>query len=191
MRNGLARLCCEAGPLDMRMNPARGRPASALLSELGESALAEILTENSDQPHARELGSAIHRAHARESLVTTQAPAAVVCDSSARWPRVSHRTADDLVRRVFQALQIAVNDEFGALTALLRTLPTCLRPGGRVGSPPSSSTGRTLGLLAGSSSAYPARNPCQGALRTVADTIGCLGYTLRTPPGDHTQPSRS
>jgi 16S rRNA (cytosine1402-N4)-methyltransferase len=36
------------------------------------------------------------------------------------------------VRRVFQALRIAVNDEFGALDALLRCLPSCLKPGGRV-----------------------------------------------------------
>ena len=93
----------EAGPLDMRMNPTRGRPASALLSELGESALAEILAENSDQPHARELASAIHRAHAREPLMTTQALVAVVRDASARWPGVSDTTADDPVRRVFQA----------------------------------------------------------------------------------------
>ena len=123
----------EAGPLDMRLNPTRGRPASALLSELGESDLAEILTENSDQPHARELASAIHHAHAREPLMTTQALVAVVCDATAPVvPGVSDRTADDPVRRVFQALRIAVNDEFGALTELLRTLPTCLRPGGRV-----------------------------------------------------------
>ena len=72
----------EAGPLDMRMNPTRGRPASALISELGESALAEILAENSDEPHARELASAIHCAHAREPLVTNQALAAVVYDVS-------------------------------------------------------------------------------------------------------------
>ena len=36
------------------------------------------------------------------------------------------------VRRVFQALRIAVNDELGALTTLLRQLPGCLRAGGRV-----------------------------------------------------------
>jgi 16S rRNA (cytosine1402-N4)-methyltransferase len=36
------------------------------------------------------------------------------------------------VRRVFQAVRIAVNDEFGALDALLRALPLVLRPGGRV-----------------------------------------------------------
>jgi 16S rRNA (cytosine1402-N4)-methyltransferase len=36
------------------------------------------------------------------------------------------------IRRTFQALRIAVNDEFSALDALLRSLPECLAPGGRV-----------------------------------------------------------
>ncbi len=35
------------------------------------------------------------------------------------------------IRRTFQALRIAVNDEFAVLDALLRALPHCLRPGGR------------------------------------------------------------
>ena len=39
---------------------------------------------------------------------------------------------NDTVRRVFQALRIAVNDELGSLSALLRSLPSCLKPGGRV-----------------------------------------------------------
>ena len=120
------------GPLDMRMNPTRGRTASALLSELGESGLAQLLAENSDEPHAHELASAIHRAHAREPLVTTQALASGRVRDLHRWPRLADGTAEDVVRRVFQALRIAVNGEFGALTAFLRTLPTCLRPGGRV-----------------------------------------------------------
>jgi 16S rRNA (cytosine1402-N4)-methyltransferase len=120
------------GPLDMRMNASRGRTASALLTELGESGLARILAENSDEPHAQELARAIHRAHSREPLATTQALAAVVSETCSRWPGPRDDTAESVVRRVFQALRIAVNDEFGALTSFLRTLPTCLKPGGRV-----------------------------------------------------------
>ncbi|APW61635.1 16S rRNA (cytosine(1402)-N(4))-methyltransferase RsmH [Paludisphaera borealis] len=117
-----------AGPLDMRMNPNRGRPASALLSELGESALAQLLSENADEPHARDIARAILRAHAREPFATTQALAAVVYEACARLPVVP----EDVARRVFQALRIAVNDEFGVLAEFLRTLPACLKPGGRV-----------------------------------------------------------
>ena len=36
------------------------------------------------------------------------------------------------IRRTFQALRIAVNDEFSALDQFLRNLPLCLKDGGRV-----------------------------------------------------------
>src|SRR6266849_9178761 len=38
------------GPLDMRMNPQRGQPASALLPRIRPDALAELLAENADEP---------------------------------------------------------------------------------------------------------------------------------------------
>ncbi len=46
--------------------------------------------------------------------------------------KLSEKDLDLSVRRVFQALRVAVNDEFSALDALLRQLPICLNPGGRV-----------------------------------------------------------
>ena len=120
------------GPLDMRMNPERGRSAAELLSSLGVAGLARLLVENADEPDAAELAEAILIAHAGRPLATTRALASVVRAAHARFPRRPDSTADDAVRRVFQALRIAVNDEFGSLDSLLRALPACLKPGGRV-----------------------------------------------------------
>lgn len=120
------------GPLDMRMNSEHGQPASALLSKLDADDLAELLVKNADLTHAEQLAVDILRAHDRESLETTQALAAVVRQACLRLPGDTDRSPDDIVRGVFQALRIAVNDEFGALDTFLRNLPYCLRPGGRI-----------------------------------------------------------
>jgi 16S rRNA (cytosine1402-N4)-methyltransferase len=107
------------GPLDLRMNPQRGRPASALIAELDAAGLAALLVENADEPHAERIAQAV----AGIPVKTTAALASVIRRAGGD---------DDSVRRVFQALRIAVNDEFGALDAFLRQMPYCLKPGGRV-----------------------------------------------------------
>jgi len=50
----------------------------------------------------------------------------------ASTPDLDESRQDLTVRRVFQALRIAVNEEFSALDSLLRHLPAVLAPGGRV-----------------------------------------------------------
>src|SRR5262249_38641858 len=40
------------GPLDLRMNPQRGQSASNLIQKLSAAALAALLAENADEPHA-------------------------------------------------------------------------------------------------------------------------------------------
>ena len=107
------------GPLDLRMNRQRGKPASALLATLDEEALAALLRENADEPNAEGLA----RAMLQMPIETTAELADVIWRAG---------VGDDALRRVFQALRIAVNDEFGALDAFLRNLPFCLKPGGRV-----------------------------------------------------------
>ena len=114
-----------AGPLDMRMNPQRGQPAAALLARLKPEALAAVLDENADEPDAALLAPALA---GRRFATTTELARAV----RAALPRLRKDTADQAVRRVFQALRIAVNDEFSALETFLRHLPACLNPGGRV-----------------------------------------------------------
>jgi 16S rRNA (cytosine1402-N4)-methyltransferase len=120
-------------PLDMRMNPEHGQSAAALLSKVDEKELADILFRNSDEPLANELASAIVAARSEMRLERTGDLVDVVSRVVAA-PR-SRATPDlitDTIRRVFQSLRIAVNDEFGALDALLRQLPYCLRTGARV-----------------------------------------------------------
>jgi len=113
------------GPLDMRMNPQRGQPASALLEKIKPAALQEILKDFSDEPNAAQLAPLL----AGKKFATTLALAAAV---RAALPSAGKDAADLTVRRVFQALRIAVNDEFSALETLLRNLPAGLKPGGRV-----------------------------------------------------------
>ena len=113
------------GPLDMRMNPRRGRSASELLARILPDELADLLAANADEPHAKALGQAL----AGRRFETTKALARAI---ELALPRVRDTEVALSVRRVFQGLRIAVNDEFQALDAFLRNLSGCLRPGGRV-----------------------------------------------------------
>ena len=116
------------GPLDLRMNPERGQPASALLAAVSEKDLARTLTEFSDEPLAGPLAYALVQACAQAPIITTTQLATIVRTAlPAEAPE-----PESVVRRVFQALRIAVNDELATLDALLRHLPACLAPGGRV-----------------------------------------------------------
>ena len=113
------------GPLDMRMNPARGIPASKWLERIRSEALAEILRENSDEPHAALLAPHL----AGKTFATT------LQFANAIRIALPQRPAEEIqktVTRVFQAIRIEVNEEFAALDAFLRVLPFCLKPGGRV-----------------------------------------------------------
>ncbi len=112
------------GPLDMRMNPQRGQPAAALLQKISPAALGELLVSHADEPNAATLAPAL----AGQTFTTTRQLAEAVRDG---LPRLGKADAELTVRRVFQALRIAVNDEFSALDALLRNLPGCLKSGGR------------------------------------------------------------
>lgn len=109
------------GPLDMRMNPLRGVSAADFLRRCSVGDLAEILRENADEPHADSLATHL----AGQSLSTTM-------DLVHQVTTIAGDDSGDTVRRVFQALRIAVNDEFGALDAFLRTAPFFLKPGGRL-----------------------------------------------------------
>jgi 16S rRNA (cytosine1402-N4)-methyltransferase len=113
------------GPLDMRLNPEKGERAAALLAKISEQKLTQILIENADEPRAAEIAKLL--ANRRGSFQRTSDLTRALRESL----RGSKEDVETSVRRVFQALRIAVNDEFAALDHFLRVLPNCLNPGGR------------------------------------------------------------
>jgi len=119
------------GPLDLRFNPRRGQPASALIRTISEKALKKILFVNSDEPYAETIARAIHKNS--HKISTTKALADTVKEALASTVSAGSREKiTTSVRRTFQALRIEVNDEFSALEQFLRNLPICLKPDGRV-----------------------------------------------------------
>jgi 16S rRNA (cytosine1402-N4)-methyltransferase len=115
----------STGPLDMRMNPSKGASAAQWLLKNSTESLQEILIENSDEPHAVVLAAKLAGRH----LETTTDLADAIRGVLASQPQEEIEKA---IRRVFQAVRIAVNEEFTALDTLLRHLPACLNPGARV-----------------------------------------------------------
>lgn len=114
----------HTGPLDMRMNPQRGQSAAAFLEKIPAHEFASVLAANADEPNATKLAAALA---GRKFSITTDLVKAI----RDTLPNLSKEDISLTERRVFQALRIAVNDEFSALETFLRILPGCLNPGGR------------------------------------------------------------
>lgn len=118
------------GPLDLRLNPKRGQSAAALIKSLNKKQMEKLFFENSDEPYARKIASAVFKN--RNKINTTTDLANVIASLlSKKLCFDCDREIKDSIRRVFQALRIEVNDEFSVLEQFLRNLPFCLKSQGR------------------------------------------------------------
>jgi 16S rRNA (cytosine1402-N4)-methyltransferase len=122
----------QPGPLDMRLNPEEGEPASTLLKRLNERDLANLIYEYGEERFSRRIARRIVEVRKQTPIETTEQLAELVRRCVPRPPRKGSRQRPpiDPATRVFQALRIAVNDELGALERLLQVLPWCVKPGG-------------------------------------------------------------
>lgn len=124
------------GPLDMRMDPSRGKTAADLLKTLSRDDLAAALRDLGDEPAAEAIATAIvarratlplERTLELRALIEQAAPVQIL-----RGPDQLPERKQKLLpaTRVFQALRLLVNRELANLTQLLRVLPGVLAPGG-------------------------------------------------------------
>jgi 16S rRNA (cytosine1402-N4)-methyltransferase len=117
----------KPGPLDMRMDPTRGLPASALLDRMSEEELARAILELGDEESAPAIARLIVE---RRPIRSTQELSAIVCE--ARQFTLQRAAGAKLhpAARTFQAIRMLVNRELPNLERLLAVLPECLKPGG-------------------------------------------------------------
>lgn len=122
------------GPLDMRMDPAQPLTAEEIVNEWGQDELADLIYKYAEEPRSRRVARAIVAAR---PLQTTTQLADVVARAlgGGKGPQRggAQRGRTHPATEVFQALRIVVNDELGALTAVLPQAVGLLAPGGRLG----------------------------------------------------------
>ena len=124
----------KEGPLDLRMNPEVGIPASTRLRRLSQSALEGMLIENADEPHAEEISKAIVNEIKKGTNINTTTKLQKIIKDALKFIPIGNRDNEikKSCQRSFQALRIDVNREFDSIYSFLEKLPDVLAPGGRV-----------------------------------------------------------
>ncbi len=124
------------GPLDMRMNQNKGPSAAEWLGSVKEDRLARALREHGDVLNAEAMARGLCDARKSAPIRTTTDLKEIVrrlcpmLGGKLRSPK--DPVIEPIIRQVFQAVRIAVNDEFSALEMFLRAAAGCLKPGGRL-----------------------------------------------------------
>ncbi|HET7406587.1 MAG TPA: 16S rRNA (cytosine(1402)-N(4))-methyltransferase RsmH [Mycobacteriales bacterium] len=116
-------------PLDMRMDPTRGRTAADVVNGYTVERLTAVLRDYGEERFARRIAEAIVRERDRTPLHSSQRLAELVREAV---PAATRRTGGHPAKRTFQALRVEVNDELGALARALPAAVAALRVGGRI-----------------------------------------------------------
>lgn len=117
----------QDGPLDMRMSQD-GLSAADLVNAVSESDLADILYLYGEERASRRIARAIVRAR-EEAPVNSTFQLVEIVEKCLPHPKPGQAHP---ATRSFQALRIAVNDEFGELVAGLEAAERALKPGGQL-----------------------------------------------------------
>lgn len=115
------------GPLDMRMDPSSGVPASQFVNTAEPRDIAWVLKRYGEEKRASAIARAIAAQREDQPFTRTSELAELIEKTLGRRQPGKHPAT-----RSFQALRIYINDELGALEAALQAAAECLKPGGRL-----------------------------------------------------------
>jgi 16S rRNA (cytosine1402-N4)-methyltransferase len=119
----------QDAPLDMRMDPSRGRTAEDVVNDYPAAELARVIRVYGEEKFASRVAAAIVRERSRQRLTSSSRLAELVRESI---PAAARRTGGHPAKRTFQALRIEVNDELSVLETALPAALDSLRIGGRI-----------------------------------------------------------
>ncbi|MEW6724846.1 MAG: 16S rRNA (cytosine(1402)-N(4))-methyltransferase RsmH [Bacillota bacterium] len=119
----------QDAPLDMRMDPGRGRTAADLVNQLGEAELARIIWEYGEERWSKRIAHFIINERERAPITTTGRLVEVI---KSAIPAAAREKGPHPAKRTFQALRIAVNDELNKIAPALQKAVDHLAPGGRI-----------------------------------------------------------
>lgn len=123
----------EDGPLDLRLDPTSGIPASERLKELTREEIEGMLIENADEEYASLIAREIDSANHKGGIKTTADLRNLI--KKALWKLPKEEQEENVrksCKRCFQAIRIDVNREFEVLEELMKKLPEVTNPGGRI-----------------------------------------------------------
>jgi len=113
------------GQLDMRMARKHGITAAQMINTYPEEKLSAIFKLFGEVTNSRQLASRIAEARTTPITTTTEFKEAIK-------PCVPSNFENKYLAKVFQAIRIEINDEMGALQAMLKQCADSLKPGGRL-----------------------------------------------------------
>lgn len=113
------------GPLDMRMSRSQVITASHLVNSYPEEKLQSVFKLFGELSNARQLAAAIVQARTNPIITTTELKEAIKSCLPSNYE-------NKILAQIFQAIRIEINDEIGALQAMLKQCSDVLKPGGRL-----------------------------------------------------------
>ena len=116
-------------PLDMRMDRGSSLTAYDIVNNYPKDELRRILYEYGEERYAPQIAAAIERVRSDRPIETTLELVDIIRSA---MPERALREKQHPAKRSFQAIRIAVNDELGAVSRMMRASIDHLNPGGRL-----------------------------------------------------------